>query len=81
MVKDIHSHDLTFLKINTCPSGGLEKAMATHSSTLAWRIPWTQEPGGVQSVGSLRVGREQSPAFLRNSTGRLDLPGPTQEAA
>ena len=33
----------------------LEKAMATHSSTLAWRIPWTQEPGRVQSVGSLRV--------------------------
>ena len=34
----------------------LEKAMATHSSTLAWKIPWTEEPGGLQSVGSLRVG-------------------------
>ena len=33
----------------------LEKAMAPHSSTLAWRIPWTEEPGGVQSMGSLRV--------------------------
>ena len=33
----------------------LEKAMAPHSSTLAWRIPWTQEPGRLQSVGSLRV--------------------------
>jgi len=33
-------------------------AMATHSSTLAWRIPWTQEPGGLQSVGSLRVGHD-----------------------
>ena len=32
-----------------------EKAMAPHSSTLAWKIPWTQEPGGLQSVGSLRV--------------------------
>ena len=32
-----------------------EKAMAPHSSTLAWRIPWTEEPGGLQSVGSLRV--------------------------
>ena len=31
---------------------GLEKAMATHSSTLAWKIPWTQEPGGLQSMGS-----------------------------
>ena len=28
-----------------------EKAMATHSSTLAWKIPWTEEPGGLQSVG------------------------------
>ena len=30
----------------------LEKEMATHSSILAWRIPWTEEPGGLQSVGS-----------------------------
>ena len=35
-----------------------EKAMAPHSSTLAWRIPWTEEPGGLQSMGSLRVGRD-----------------------
>ena len=33
----------------------LEKRMATHSSTLAWRIPWTEEPGGLQSTGSQRV--------------------------
>ena len=33
-----------------------EKAMAPHSSTLAWKIPWTEEPGGPQSMGSLRVG-------------------------
>ena len=33
----------------------LPKAMATHSSTLAWKIPWTEEPGGLQSMGSLRV--------------------------
>ena len=32
-----------------------EKAMAPHSSTLAWKIPWTEEPGGLQSMGSLRV--------------------------
>ena len=32
-----------------------EKAMATHSSTLAWQIPWTEEPGRLQSMGSLRV--------------------------
>ena len=29
----------------------LEKGMATHSSVLAWRIPWTEEPGGLQSIG------------------------------
>ena len=32
--------------------------MITHSSILAWRIPWTEEPGGLQSMGSLRVGRD-----------------------
>ena len=32
--------------------------MATHSSTLAWKIPWTEEPGGLQSMGSLRVGHD-----------------------
>ena len=34
----------------------LEKGMATTSSTLAWRIPWTEEPGGLQSTGSQRAG-------------------------
>ena len=34
----------------------LEKGMATHSSILAWRIPWTEEPGGLRSTGSQRVG-------------------------
>ena len=33
----------------------LEKGMATHSSILAWRIPWIEEPGGLQSMGSQRV--------------------------
>ena len=33
----------------------LEKRMATHSSILAWRIPWTEEPGGLQFIGSQRV--------------------------
>ena len=35
-----------------------EKAMAPHSSALAWKIPWTEEPGGLQSMGSLRVGHD-----------------------
>ena len=38
----------------------LEKAMATHSSTLAWKIPWTEEPGGLPSMGSHRVGHDCS---------------------
>ena len=36
----------------------LEKEMATHSSILAWRIPWTEEPGGLQSTGLQRVGHD-----------------------
>ena len=37
-----------------------EKAMAPHSSTLAWKIPWMEEPGRLQSMGSLRVGHDWS---------------------
>ena len=36
----------------------LEKEMATHSSVLAWRIPWTEKPGGLQSMGSRGVGHD-----------------------
>ena len=36
----------------------LEKEMVTHSSTLAWKIPWTEEPGRLQSMGPLRVGHD-----------------------
>ena len=36
----------------------LEEEMATHSSVLAWRIPWTEEPGGLPSMGSHRVGHD-----------------------
>ena len=36
----------------------LEKGMATHSSVLAWRFPWTDEPGGLQSVGSQSIGHD-----------------------
>ena len=43
---------LLFFSLGT----GTEKAMAPHSSTLAWKIPWMEEPGGLQSMGSLRVG-------------------------
>ena len=36
----------------------LEKEMAIHSKTTAWKIPWTEEPGGLQSMGSQRVGHD-----------------------
>ena len=36
----------------------LEKEMALHSSTIAWKIPWTEEPGRLQSMGSQRVGHD-----------------------
>ena len=38
----------------------LEEEMAIHSSILAWKIPWTEEPGGLQSMGSQRVGDDRS---------------------
>ena len=38
--------------------GPLEKGMAIHSSILAWRIPWTENPGGLQFMGSQRVGHD-----------------------
>ena len=43
-------------KVMTNLDSILEKAMAPQSSTLAWKIPWTEKPGGLQSMGSLRVG-------------------------
>ena len=41
----------------------LEKEMATHSSILAWRIPWSEEPGGLHSMGSQRVGHDWATSF------------------
>ena len=41
-----------------CWEDPLEKGMAIHSSILAWRTPWTEEPGGLQSTGSQRVGHD-----------------------
>ena len=42
----------------------LEKEMATHSSILAWEIPWTEEPGGLQSMGLQRVGHDWATNYL-----------------
>ena len=49
----------------------LEKGMATHSTILAWRIPWTEEPGGLQSVGSHRVRHDYS--NLAHAHNSLDI--------
>ena len=43
----------------------LEEGMATHSSILAWRIPWTEEPGGLWSIGSHRAGHDQNDLACR----------------
>ena len=53
--------DLTYNPAHEClawASAAVEKAMAPHSSSLAWKIPWTEEPGGLQSMASLRVGHD-----------------------
>ena len=42
----------------------LEKEMATHSSTLAWKIPWMEEPGRLQSMGSQRVGHDGTTSLI-----------------
>ena len=42
--------------LSLCGEDPLEEGMATHSSILAWRIPWTEEPGRLQSIESQRVG-------------------------
>ena len=53
---EIKRHLLLGRKVMTNLDSILEKAMATHSSTLAWKTPWAEEPGRLQSVGSRRVG-------------------------
>ena len=50
----------------------LEKGLATHSSIFAWRIPWTEEPGGLQSMGLQRGGHDQATehTHTHNTTNR-----------
>ena len=55
-IKDRNGRDLTEAEdIKKRQQEYMEKAMAPHSSTLAWQIPWTEEPGRLQAMGSLRV--------------------------
>ena len=54
-MKNVNSWFTFWLNNNQLNKGSMEKKMATHSSTLAWKIPWMEEPGRLQSMGSLRV--------------------------
>ena len=58
MVKNLSATQETWV-LSLGQEDTLEKGMATCSSILAWRIPWTEEPGGLQSMGSERIGRDQ----------------------
>ena len=51
----MQQEDITFVNIY---APDVEKAMAPYSSTLAWKIPWTEEPDRLQTMGSLRVGND-----------------------
>ena len=54
-----YSNELkTCVHTKSAPKCLQQKAMAPHSSTLAWKIPWTEDPGRLQSMGSLRVGQD-----------------------
>ena len=53
-VKHLHTMQETWVQ-SLGQEDLLEKKMATHSSILAWRVPWTEEPGGLQSMGIIRV--------------------------
>ena len=57
MVKNLSTMQETQEMVSSVPGMGrsLEEEMATHSSIFAWRIPWTEKPGGLQSMGSQRV--------------------------
>ena len=60
---------MEFAKNQTCLSIHVEKAVAPHSSTLAWKIPWMEEPGGLQSMGSPRVGHDWVTSLSRIGEG------------
>ena len=57
MVKNLPAMQETWIQ-SLGQGDPLEKGMATHSHILTWRIPWTEEPGGLQSMGLQRVGHD-----------------------
>ena len=61
------SSSLSAIRVVSSPY--LEKEISTHSSTLAWKIPWTEEPGRLQSMGSRRVGHDWATSFSLSCIG------------
>ena len=57
VVKNLHALQETWVQ-SLGKKDPLEEEMATHSSILAWQIPWTEEPGGLQSMGFQRIGHD-----------------------
>ena len=57
MVKNLPAMQVTWVQ-SLSQENPLEKGVATYSSILAWKIPWTEEPGSLQSKGSQRVGQD-----------------------
>ena len=56
MVKNLSAMQVIYVGSMPVSGRSLEEEMTTHSSILAWEIPWTEEPGGLQSMGLQRVG-------------------------
>ena len=67
MVKNLPAMQETWVQLLSW-EGLVDMGIATHSSILAWRIPWTEGPGGLQSVGSQRVGQDLATKLPTNLT-------------
>ena len=68
----LSQHHLSVDKVRSLDLTTTEKAMATHSSTLAWKIPWTEEPGRLLSMGSEDPGLLSRPCRKRRPSARED---------
>ena len=65
----VHVYIYIYMCVCVCILFIMEKAKAPHSSTLAWKIPWTEEPGRLQSMGSLRVGHDWATSLSLSCIG------------
>ena len=74
MVKNLpaNSGDARGAGLNPGSGRSLEKEMTTHSSILAWEVPWTEEPGRLQSMGLQRVGRDLATKQQSEKLRRLE---------